>query len=186
MRGEVPAAGSSMACKRSGGWLWCQQLAGNRASCSLAKHHHVFGVGAGYLRGHGRKAAAPRDSERGRSHHTAEVVGSNPTTPTPAPARGPGAGGYFRVSGRGSRTGHLRSGRFTGDEFVARASSKPLASRARRRLLGSLDGRLESLVALYQCCLDGGVQDLFHEGLGQVGGAQPVCGLDGLAVDPCG
>jgi hypothetical protein len=62
---------------------------------------------------------------------------------------------------------------------------KPLASRARRPLLGSLDGRLESLIAVGECCLDGGVQDRFHERLGQVGGAQPVRGLDGLAVDAC-
>jgi hypothetical protein len=63
---------------------------------------------------------------------------------------------------------------------------RPPASRARRPLLGFLDGRLESLVALGECRLDRGVQDLFHERLGEVGGAQPVRGLDGLAVDACG
>jgi hypothetical protein len=44
-----------MACKRSGSGLWYQQLASNRASCSLVNHHHGFGVGAGYLRGHGKE-----------------------------------------------------------------------------------------------------------------------------------
>ena len=59
-----------MACKRSGGWLWCQQLASNRASCSLAKHHHAFGVGAGYLRGHGREGgSAPGLRAGAKSSH---------------------------------------------------------------------------------------------------------------------
>ena len=57
------------------------------------------------------------------------------------------------------------------------------ASRARQPLLSSFDGRSESLVAVAEGRLDGGVQDLFHERLGQVGGAEAVGGLDGLAVD---
>jgi hypothetical protein len=47
------------------------------------------------------------------------------------------------------------------------------------------DDRPESLVTVGDCRLDGGVQDLFHEGLGELGGTQPVRGLDGLAVDSC-